>query len=176
MEKRRVFEGRIVSLAQETAKLPNGKRMAIDVVRHPGGAAVVAIDKKNRVCLLRQYRPVFDEWIWELPAGKLDHGEPPAITAQRELVEEAGVSATDWIPLGAVISSPGVFTEMVHLFLARDLSRTATAKEEHELIEVHWVALAKAIERASNGHISDAKTVAGLFRAARYIKGKRKGD
>lgn len=176
MDKRRVFEGRIVSLAQETARLPNGKRMAIDVVRHPGGAAAVAIDKRNRVCLLRQYRPVFDEWIWELPAGKLDHGEPPAGTAQRELIEEAGVTASDWIPLGAVISSPGVFTETVHLFLARDLARTATAKEEHELIEVHWVPLAKAIERASNGDISDSKTVAGLFRASRYIKGKRKTD
>lgn len=176
MGKRRVFEGRIVSLSQETARLPNGKRMEIDVVHHPGGAAVVAIDKKNRVCLLRQYRPVFDEWIWELPAGKLDHGEPPLITAQRELIEEAGVTAVNWIPLGGIVSSPGVFTETVHLFLARDLSRTATANEEHELIEVHWVPLAKAIERASAGDIKDSKTVAGLFRAGRYIKGKRKGD
>jgi ADP-ribose diphosphatase len=176
VDKRRVFEGRIVSLAQQTAKLPNGKRMTIDVVRHPGGAAVVAIDKKNRVCLLRQYRPVFDEWIWELPAGKLDHGEPPAITAQRELKEEAGITAVNWIPLGAVVSSPGVFTETVHLFLARDLSRVAAANEEHELIEVHWLPLSKAIERAGNGDINDGKTVAGLFRASRYIRNKRKGD
>ena len=150
--------------------------MTIDVVRHPGGAAAVAIDKRNRVCLLRQYRPVFDEWVWELPAGKLDSGEPPLITAQRELIEEAGVSAASWIPLGGIISSPGVFTETVHLFLAQDLSRAAAANEEHELIEVHWVAFAKAVERASAGDINDGKTVSGLFRAERYIRNKRKGD
>lgn len=176
MDKRRVFEGRIVSLAQEMAKLPNGKRMVIDVVRHPGGAAAVAIDKRNRVCLLRQYRPVFDEWMWELPAGKLDHGEPPLTTAQRELIEEAGVTAANWIPLGGVVSSPGVFTEVVHLFLAQGLSHVASANEEHELIEVHWVPLVKAIERAAAGDINDGKTVAGLFRASRYIRNKRKDD
>lgn len=171
-----VYEGRIVSVSVGRATFPNRKRAQIETVHHPGGAAVVALDKKQRVCLLRQYRPVFKEWIWELPAGKLDPGEPPLTTAQRELAEEAGVKAANWIPLGGIISSPGVFTETVHLFLARDLSRTPPANEEHELIEVHWVPLAQAIERASAGDIDDSKTVAGLFRASRYIKGKRKGD
>jgi ADP-ribose pyrophosphatase len=171
-----VYEGRIVSVSVGRARFPNRKRAQIETVHHPGGAAVVALDKRRRVCLLRQYRPVFNDWIWELPAGKLDPGEPPLITAQRELVEEAGVKAATWIPLGGVISSPGVFTETVHLFLARDLSRTKLAHEEHELIEVHWVPLAKAIERAGTCDISDGKTIAGLFRASRYIEDKRKTD
>ncbi|HEX9811263.1 MAG TPA: NUDIX hydrolase [Burkholderiales bacterium] len=171
-----VYEGRIVSVSVGRATFPNRKRAQIETVHHPGGAAVVALDNKQRVCLLRQYRPVFHEWMWELPAGKLDPGEPPLATAQRELAEEAGIRADTWIPLGGVVSSPGVFTETVHLYLARDLSKTKLAHEEHELIEVHWVALAKAIERAGAGDINDGKTVAGLFRASRYIKGKRKTD
>jgi len=171
-----VYEGRIVSVSVGRVQFPNRKRAKIETVHHPGGAAVVALDKKQRVCLLRQYRPVFDEWMWELPAGKLDPGEPPLTTAQRELAEEAGVRAGTWIPLGGVISSPGVFTETVHLYLARDLSKTKLAHEKHELIEIHWVPLAKALERASAGDICDSKTVAGLFRASRYIKGKRKTD
>ena len=170
MSKKIVFEGRIVSLLLETAMLPNGKRAEIEIVQHPGGAAAVALDAERRVCLLRQYRPVFRDWLWELPAGKLDPGEAPLATAQRELIEEAGVKAARWIPLGATYSSPGVFSEVVHLFLAQDLAHVPAAAEEHELLEVHWVPLPQALARAATGDINDAKTVAGLFRTVARLK------
>ncbi len=164
------FKGRIVKVTLDTVTLPNGKRADIEVVHHPGGAAVVALDAQQRVCLLRQYRPVFRDWIWELPAGKLDPGEGPLATAQRELIEEAGVKAARWTPLGGIMSSPGVFGEVVHLYLAQDLTAVPADTEEHELIEVHWVPLAEAIARASDGDVNDAKTLAGLFRVIGRLK------
>jgi 8-oxo-dGTP pyrophosphatase MutT (NUDIX family) len=160
-----MFRGRIVSLDVADVELPNGRPATVEIVRHPGGAAAVALDADHRVCLLRQYRPVFDQWLWELPAGKLDPGEGPESTAQRELAEEAGLKAAHWESLGEAIPSPGVFGEVLHLYLARDLSPTAAAPEEHELFEVHWLAFDTALARAAAGEIVDAKTVIGLFRA-----------
>src|ERR1700756_6072112 len=96
------FRGRVISVTTDEVVLPNGHRALLEVVHHPGGAAVVALDSKGRVCLLRQYRYVARGWIWELPAGKLEPDEPPLETARRELLEEAGVSASSWESLGGV--------------------------------------------------------------------------
>jgi 8-oxo-dGTP pyrophosphatase MutT (NUDIX family) len=166
MQPRRVYRGKIIDLEIEEAKLPDGRCVALEMVHHPGGAATVALDAEARVCLLRQYRHVAKDWLWELPAGKLDPGETPLRTAQRELAEEAGLNALAWDALGAILSSPGVFTEMIHLFLAHDLvSLDASNHEEHELIEVHWVPLVKALHWCDSGVIRDAKTLVGLYRA-----------
>jgi ADP-ribose pyrophosphatase len=173
-ERRLVYRGRIVALELETVRLPNGVRADLEIVRHPGGAAAVAVDAAGRVCLLRQYRPVMGEWLWELPAGKLDPGEPPLATAQRELQEEAGITATAWEPLGTVVSSPGVFTEVVHLYLARGLTQVGGTAEAHELFEVHWLPFAEALALARSGEIVDAKTVAGLFRAEEHLESQAK--
>jgi 8-oxo-dGTP pyrophosphatase MutT (NUDIX family) len=121
------FRGRIITVTTDEVLLPNGHRAELEVVHHPGGAAAVAIDAQERVCLLRQYRYVAEGWLWELPAGKLEPDEPPLITAQRELVEEAGVSARRWDSLESYLSSPGIFTEVLHLFLATGLEPAATA-------------------------------------------------
>ena len=126
---------------------------------------MVALDNENRVCLLRQYRHVAGGWLWELPAGKLDAGEPPLATAQRELEEEAGLRASQWEPMGKIVSSPGVFTEIVYLFLARNLIQVPPNMEMHEIIEVHWIPFTEAIARAQANEITDAKTLVGLFRA-----------
>ena len=166
---RRIYDGCIVSLETDRRTLPNGEVMEVEIVRHPGGAAVVAVDAAGAVCLLRQYRPALERWLWELPAGKIDHGEPPAGTARRELAEETGMRARHWRPLGAVVSSPGVFTEVVHLYLATELTPGRTRVDAHEVFEVHWVPFAEALERARGGDIDDAKTVAGLFRAAVHL-------
>ena len=166
-----VYRGKIINLLLEHVTLPNGAVAELEIVQHPGGAAVVALDSEERVCLLRQFRHAAGGWLWELPAGKLDQGEPPFTTAQRELQEEAGLHAARWEPLGKIISSPGVFTEVVHLFLARDLSATPAKAEAHEVFEVHWIPFTEALTRAQTGEITDAKTLAGLFRA-----GKRRGQ
>lgn len=163
------FHGRIIHAGAEQVKLPDGRIMLMDVVRHPGGAAVVALDDQRRVCLLFQYRGVMDEWLWELPAGKIDDQEPPLATAQRELQEEAGMIAGSWRELGISISSPGVFTEKVWLYLAGDLQEVEQQVEEHEIFERHWIDFKEALRWAASGKISDAKTVVGLFRAAELI-------
>jgi 8-oxo-dGTP pyrophosphatase MutT (NUDIX family) len=162
---RNVLTGRVITVNVETVQLPNGHTLDLEIIHHPGGAAAVAIDDQQRVCLIRQYRHAVGGYIWELPAGKLEPSEAPLLTAQRELVEEAGCEAAHWHSLGAVVSSPGVFTETVHLFLARGLRAVKMAHEAAEVIEIHWVELAEACQRAESGDISDGKTVVGLLRA-----------
>jgi ADP-ribose pyrophosphatase len=160
------FHGRVVTAVAEPVTLPDGSRVTFDVVRHPGGAAVVAVDGEGRVCLLRHYRHVVRDWLWEVPAGKLDGDEPPRAAAERELAEETGLAAGGWESLGAMVSSPGVFTERVHLFLATELVHGVAAPEHGELYELHWVALDQAVRKARDGAIEDAKTVIALWRAA----------
>jgi 8-oxo-dGTP pyrophosphatase MutT (NUDIX family) len=164
-----VYHGKIIDLCLEHVTLPNGAQTELEIVHHPGGAAIVALDDDGRVCLLRQYRHAAGGWLWELPAGKLDPGEPPLVTARRELQEEAGRQATRWESLGNIISSPGIFTEIVHLFLARELSGVSAQHEAHEVFEVHWVPFTEALALAGTGEITDSKTLAGLFRAERVI-------
>jgi ADP-ribose pyrophosphatase len=168
------YRGRVVTVTSDEVVLPNGHRATLDVVHHPGGAAVVAMDDKQRVCLLRQYRYVTDGWVWELPAGKLEPNEPPLETAKRELIEEAGVSARQWESLGSVFSSPGVFSEVLHLFYAAELEPTDVAHERAEVIEIHWVPFSEAYLWAMNGQIRDAKTIIALARVF-SIDAVRKG-
>jgi ADP-ribose pyrophosphatase len=165
INKRVIHVGRITQFNIETVRLPNGHVAELEILHHPGGAAVVALDEAGRVCLLRQYRHAAGGWIEELPAGKLEPDEPPAVTADRELMEEAGVRALDWCSLGAYVSSPGVFTEVVHLFLARNLTPVDSQHEPGESIEIHWVDFHAACERAAQGGINDGKTALGLLRA-----------
>jgi ADP-ribose pyrophosphatase len=171
-DRKTVFSGKIVTMETAKTKLPNGHTMELEVVRHPGGSAVVAVNHLRQVCLLKQYRCVFDDWLWELPAGKNDHNEPPIETAQRELEEEAGVQAGQWQELGYMISSPGVFTEKVHLYLARGLNIGARNSEDHEVFDIHWIGFEQALNWARQGEISDAKSIIGLYRAADIIQDK----
>lgn len=159
------FAGRVIRVTTDEVVLPNGHRAELEVVHHPGGAAAVAVDAERRVCLLRQYRYVAGGWLWELPAGKLEPGEPPLATAQRELTEEAGVAASRWASLGTSLSSPGVFSEVIHLYLATGIAPATTAHERAEVIEIHWLPFATACEWALAGTITDSKTVIGLLRA-----------
>lgn len=164
------FRGKIVDVGVERVRLPNGRHVDLEVIRHPGGAATVAIDSRRRVCLLRQYRHVADGWLWELPAGKVDPGEGPAATAERELAEEAGLMAATWDSLGHLHSSPGVFAEVIHLFLARGLSEVDLGHDADEVIEVHWIALERVLKWCLNGTITDAKTLVGLYRADAFLR------
>jgi ADP-ribose diphosphatase len=165
------FRGRVITVNVEQVRLPNGTEPLLEVVHHPGGAAVAAIDVHDRVCLLRQYRHAAGGYVWELPAGKLEPDEPPAETARRELIEEAGVLAQEWTALGSYLSSPGVFTEVIHLFMARELTTTQVAHEPNEVIEIHWVDFDTAWRRALSGELNDGKTVLGILRAHARVRG-----
>lgn len=164
-----VYQGRIVRVTVGEVALPNGHRMMLERVWHPGGAAVVALHGNGDVCLLRQYRAIAASWLWEIPAGKRDHGEPPELTASRELAEEAGSRAASWSSLGRYYSSPGIFDEVIHLYLAQELTPVAAAHERHEVIEVHWLPLGEALAMADAGEIIDGKTLVGLYRAAALL-------
>jgi ADP-ribose pyrophosphatase len=168
---RNVFKGRVLTLNLETVRLPNGRTAELEIAHHPGGAAVVALDDAGRVCLLRQYRHAAGGWVTELPAGKLDGGEPPLECARRELAEEAGVGAARWDKLGEFYSSPGVLTEVIHLFLARDLTAVDARPEEHEVFEASWIPLGEAVALAATGHLRDAKTLVGLLWARERLNG-----
>ena len=170
------FTGRVIRVTTDQVVLPNGHRTELEVVHHPGGAAAVALDAERRVCLLRQYRYAAGGWLWELPAGKLEPGEPPLGTAQRELAEEAGVAARRWASLGTSLSSPGVFSEVIHLYLATEIAPAAAAHERAEVIEIHWLPFETACEWALAGTITDSKTVIGLLRARFAITSIFAGD
>ena len=167
---RTVHAGRVLTRNLETVTLPNGRVAELEIAHHPGGAAVVAVDADGRTCLLRQYRHAAGGWIREIPAGKLDGGEPPLACAQRELAEEAGRTARRWDSLGAFFSSPGVLTEVIHLFLARDLTAVPAAPEEHEVFDVEWGPLDEAVRLAERGELRDAKTLIGLGWAAARLE------
>ena len=167
---RKVFQGRVLTLNLEQVQLPNGRVAELEIAHHPGGAAVVAVDARGRVCLLRQFRHAAGGWLDELPAGKLDGGEPPLQCAQRELAEEAGMLARRWDKLGEFFSSPGVLTEVIHLFLARDLAPTDARPEEHEVFEASWVPLEEAVQLAAGAGLHDAKSVIGLLWARERLR------
>jgi 8-oxo-dGTP pyrophosphatase MutT (NUDIX family) len=166
-----VFTGRVIEVNIERVELPNGTTASLEIIRHPGGAAVLALDAGNRVCLLRQFRHAAGGWVWELPAGKIDNREPPLQTAQRELEEEAGITAGSWQSLGDTLSSPGVFTEVVHLYLATQLTALPPRPEEHEVFEVHWLPFNDVLRMARSGELRDGKSLVAIFRASTHVAG-----
>ena len=159
-----IHHGSVVNLALETVKLPNHELLALEIVRHPGGAVVVARDENNQVGLIRQFRHAAGGWIWEFPAGLLEAGEQPIDAAKRELREEAGCTADTWESLGTTLTTPGFCTERLHIFLATGLHLEQPDPQQHEFIEVRWTPLPQVVEMARHGEIDDAKTIVTLFR------------
>jgi 8-oxo-dGTP pyrophosphatase MutT (NUDIX family) len=157
-------DGRVIQVSTERLRYSNGREYDIDFVRHPGAAAVVAIDGSRRICVVRQYRHGVQDFLWEIPAGKLDVGEPPEVCALRELKEETGVEATRWTSLGRYIPAPGIFTEVIHLYLARDLETGAASPDADEELELKWLPLDEAIDLVLRGEWNDGKTCMALLR------------
>jgi ADP-ribose diphosphatase len=166
---RQVYKGRIVDLRLEEVTLPNHVRVTLELVRHPGAAAIVAIDEGGRVTLVRQFRHAAGGFIWEIPAGTLDAGEAAAQCAARELREEAGLVAGEWVHLGSILTAPGFCDERIHLFLARGLTTAAQQLDHDEVLSVTQVPLAEALNMIRAGAIQDAKTIAGLHHATAYL-------
>ncbi len=168
MSDRVVYRGRVLDVRLEEARLPDGRRVELEVVRHPGAAAVVPFEDENRVLLIRQYRHAAGGTIWEVPAGKLD-GEAPEVCAARELEEEAGRRAGRLERLGSIFTTPGFTDEVIHLFAAFELSPVAQQLEADEMIEVVPTPLAEALEMIWRGELRDAKSALALIHAARRV-------
>jgi ADP-ribose pyrophosphatase len=159
-----VFTGLVIDIEQMEVRIGQRGCHTFQIIRHPGGAAVLPVHGDGSVSLIRQLRPAIDRVVLEIPAGRLSPGEPPAECAERELLEETGMSADDLIPLGTVFSSPGVFDEIIHLYAATGISQGPAQPEADEEIEVLRLPLAEALQMAADGRISDGKSLAALFR------------
>jgi len=166
---REVYKGRVVHLFVDDVALPNGQSVELEVIRHPGASAVVPLDWNGEVILIRQYRHAAGGFIYEVPAGKLDSGEPPETCAARELIEEAGVEAGRIDSLGSILTTPGFTDEVIHLYLARELFPAEQKLEHDEVLTVERVPLGRALEMCANGAIRDAKTVCALFLADKFL-------
>jgi len=166
---RQIYKGRVLDLRLEDVTLPNDLTITLEMIRHPGAAAVVALDAAGHVTLVHQFRHAAGGFIWEIPAGKLDHGEAPRLCAERELREEAGLVAQDFVHLGSILTAPGFCDERIHLYLARNLTPAEQNLEADEVLTVSTVPLSEALGMIRNGDIIDAKTIAGLHHTAAYL-------
>jgi len=163
---RTVYSGAVVSLRVDEVSTATGS-VAREVVQHPGAVVMVALDDLDRVILVRQYRHAVGRELLEFPAGGLEPGEDPLEAARRELREEAGLVAEEWVPLGSFFSSPGFLHEELHAFLARKLTSTSRDLDDGEDIEVMWVGL-RDLTRGTPS-VSDAKTLATLLLLQRHL-------
>ena len=165
LESREIYKGRILRLRVDTVALPNGKTSLREIVEHPGGVGILALDENGCVPMVTQYRYAFSRTLLEIPAGKREPGEDPLTTARRELREETGAEATHWQPLGAVLPSPGCYGEVLHLYLARDLTFGATHPDADEFLQVRRLPFDTLLARCLSGEIEDGKTVAAVLKA-----------
>ena len=170
VDRKEIFRGKVVDLGIESVELPNGQVWDLEVVRHPGAAAVLPLTDRGDAVLVRQFRHAAGGWILEVPAGKLDPGEEPADCARRETEEEVGYRVGSLRSLGWIFTTPGFTDEKIHLFLATDLEAGQQALEEDELLTVVKMPLERAARMALDGEIQDAKTAVILLRAAALLR------
>lgn len=160
---RQVYAGRIINLRVDTVRTANGIETLREIVEHPGAVALVAIDDRDRVLLVRQYRAATQSETLEIPAGTLEPGEAPLACAERELAEETGYTAERLESIGGVYPAPGISTEYIHFFLATGLQRGAARPEADEQIEVEAAPWAEVMQRVRAGEFQDSKTVSALL-------------
>jgi len=164
---REIYRGRVVHLFVDTVTLPNGHTTTLEMIRHPGAAAVVPFLDPATILLVRQFRHAAGGYLLEIPAGKLDPGEAPERCAARETEEETAHRAGRLERLGAILTTPGFTDEIIHLFAGFDLVRTQSALEADEDLTVVTLPFAEALARVESGEIQDAKTMSALLLAAR---------
>jgi ADP-ribose pyrophosphatase len=169
----RIHTGRIIKLDRDRVRYPDGSEAELEIVRHPGASAVVPFltDPEGddpQILLLRQYRYAAGGYIYEIPAGRLDPGEDPVACAARELKEETGCTAREIQPMITMLTTPGFTDEVIHLFLAVDLTHGESAREADEFVDVIVMRLSEALELIQRGDIPDAKTALGILYAAGF--------
>ncbi len=160
--KKRIFDGKLLKLRLERRRLPNGYRAYLEVIEHPGAVLIVPFLSKDRIVLIKQYRPVIDSYIWELPAGVLHKNESPLKCARRETVEEIGYAAKNWKKIGYIYPAPGYTTEKIAIYKAWKLSPVNYKNEADEIITPAILTAHEVGRMLRSGKIVDAKTVCAL--------------
>lgn len=173
---RRVYEGKVISVDKDTVRFPDGSVGELEMVRHPGASAVVPFltdpdGDDPQILLIRQYRYAAEDFIYEIPAGKLDGNEDPAACARRELQEETGCTAERVEHLYTFYTTPGFTDERIHAFMATGLTRGDMNHEQDEFMSLETVTLSRALELIKTGELKDAKTALAIL----YVAGFRLG-
>lgn len=172
LKRNRVFEGRVFTTIVDDVEYPSGSRSVREVAEHIGGGVALAVFPDRRIILIRQHRYPFGQFIWELPAGKLNRGEDPLHCAQRELEEESGFRAANWRKLTAIYTSPGFCSEVLHIYMATDLSEAPGGRkleEGEETMTTSIVPLSEAVLMIERHEIVDSKTIIGILLGDRLL-------
>ena len=164
MATERIYDGKVFDVDRDHVRMPNGREVRLDVVRHPASVVIIPVPEPGRVILIRQFRYAVDRWLWELPAGTVDKGETPEAAARRECHEEIALVPETLVRLGSFHPTPGYCDEEMVFFRAAGLERTdeVAAIDEDEDIEPRTFTIADAREMIRRGEITDMKTVVGL--------------
>jgi ADP-ribose pyrophosphatase len=167
----KVYEGRVFTLYRENITLPTGRDTTLDVIKHPGAAAIAAFYDSDTLLLLYQYRHAIGRYLWEVPAGTMDPGEDALTCAGRELAEETGFQAHNLEHLGRFTPVPGYSNECIQIFVARNLYPAEQNLDSDEVLEVHKIPFQKALKMVRDGEIHDGKTMCALLMAHAFLSG-----
>jgi len=172
VSREKLAEGAVVTVRRDQVKMPDGAEVGREVIEHPGAVGIVALDEEGQVLLIRQYRHPVGRMLWEIPAGLRDvAGEPPLVTARRELLEEAGYLAADWQVLADFFTSPGITSERLRIYLARGMTRVPDAERDyvpdHEEahLTVEWAPLDAVVSRILAGNLHNGVMMIGVLAA-----------
>ncbi len=171
IDSEQIFSGRVFDVQTDTVRTPEGSSMKVDLVKHRGAVAIIAIDADEKLLLVRQYRHPAGKLLLELPAGTLESDEPPEQCARRESREEIGYEPGELTRVGGGFMAPGYSTEFIHFFIARDLKSAPLPQDKDEDIRVERIALHDIRSRILSGQIEDVKTIAGLTLTEAYLAG-----
>lgn len=170
LESKEILNGKVINVLVDKILLPNGKEASREVVSHPGGVCIVALTPKNELMFVKQFRYPYKEVILELPAGKLEPGQNPLENGIRELKEEVGACAKDYVSLGKLYPSPGYCGEIIHMFFCRVTDIGETNPDEDEFLDVIKIPIKKAVEMVLNNEIPDAKSQTAILKAYLLLK------
>lgn len=169
IEKEYIYKGKIIDVRRDKVELPNGNTSIREIVEHNGAVGIVAINKKNEIIMVRQYRKPFEEVLLEIPAGKIEGKEEPLECGKRELQEETGFKPLKMELMSTIYTSPGFTNERIYIFFCKDMEMGTTNYDSDEFIQTEYIPYERAVEMIYENKIKDAKTIAGILMAKKFI-------